>query len=76
FWGAGIAFVVDVLVSVAVTFRTTPKPEHELAGLVHGVRPAEFHDDSLAGDKAWYRSPIPLGLGALALGIALYLPLI
>jgi solute:Na+ symporter, SSS family len=76
FWGAGIAFVVDVLVSVAVTLRTTPKPESELAGLVHGVRPADVRDDSLAGDRAWYRSPLLLGVAALILGIALYLPLI
>jgi SSS family solute:Na+ symporter len=76
FWGAGTAFVVDVAVSVAVTFQTTPKPEAELAGLVHGIGPAEPFDDSLAGDRAWYRSPVLLGLGALIVGVACYLPLI
>jgi SSS family solute:Na+ symporter len=76
FWGAGIAFVVDVLVSVAVTFVTTPKPESELAGLVRGIKSAELIDDSIAGDKAWYRSPVVLGIGAVILGVVLYLPLI
>jgi SSS family solute:Na+ symporter len=76
FWGAGIAFVVDVAVSVAVTFVTTPKPAAELAGLVRGIKAEDLADDSIAGDKAWYRSPVVLGAGALALGAALYLPLL
>jgi SSS family solute:Na+ symporter len=36
-WGAGIAFVVDAAVSVAVTTRTRPKPLEELQGLVYGM---------------------------------------
>ncbi|GAA2100401.1 sodium:solute symporter family protein [Actinomadura alba] len=76
FWGAGIAFVVDVAVSVAVTFMTAPKPATELAGLVRGIKSDDLVDDSIAGDKAWFRSPVVLGVGALALGAALYLPLL
>jgi SSS family solute:Na+ symporter len=76
FWGAGIAFAVDVVVSVVVTFLTTPKPEAELAGLVRGIKSADLVDDSIAGDKAWYRSPVLLGVGALVLCVVLYLPLI
>ncbi|GAA3821654.1 sodium:solute symporter family protein [Sphaerisporangium flaviroseum] len=74
FWGAGTAFVVDALVSVAVTLATTPKPESELRGLVYGLSDASIADDALAGDKAWYRSPILLGAGAVILGALLYIP--
>src|SRR5215217_7844749 len=37
FWGAIAAFVADAIVSVAVTFVTTPKPVAELEGLVYGM---------------------------------------
>src|SRR3954454_10431696 len=36
-WGAGLAFVVDGIVSVAVTMFTRPKPVEELQGLVYGM---------------------------------------
>ncbi len=35
--GASLAFVVDAIVSVAVTIRTQPKPVSELQGLVYGM---------------------------------------
>src|SRR3954451_352676 len=35
--GASLAFVVDAVVSVLVTLRTTPKPVDELQGLVYGM---------------------------------------
>lgn len=75
FWGAGIAFTVDVVVSVAVSLMTrhTVKPDEELRGLVRGL-PSDRPDDSVAGDEKWYRSPVKLGLGALALSLACYIP--
>lgn len=76
FWGAGVAFAVDAIVSVAVTLATTPKPERELAGLVYGLTDATVKDDALRGDKTWYRSPVLLGAGALVLGALFYLPLL
>ena len=36
-WGAGMAFVVDAIVTVLVTLRTQPKPIEELQGLVYGM---------------------------------------
>ena len=36
-WGAGLAFVVDAIVTVIVTLVTTPKPVEELQGLVYGM---------------------------------------
>ncbi len=74
FWGAGIAFVTVTVVSVIVTLVTTPKPESELSGLVYGVNPADLAADAIAGDRAWYRSPVLLGAGALILAAAFYLP--
>jgi len=74
-WGAGIAFVLVAIVSAAVTFATTPKPESELSGLVYGVGRTDLKADMLAGDDAWYRSPLLLGVGVLALAAAAYIPL-
>lgn len=71
FWGAGAAFVVDVVVSVVVTLVTTPKPAEELRGLVYGMT-VDFEDDALAGDARWYRSPLVLGIGAVVLAAAMY----
>ncbi|MFG1874072.1 sodium:solute symporter family protein [Sphaerisporangium sp. NPDC049003] len=76
FWGAGTAFVVDAIVSIVVTLVTTPKPESELRGLVYGLSDASVSDDALKGDKAWFRSPVVLGAGAVVLAAALYIPFI
>ena len=43
FWGAIAAFVLDAIVSVAVTFVTTPKPVAELDGLVYGMAVVDEH---------------------------------
>ncbi|MEV6154350.1 sodium:solute symporter family protein [Nonomuraea sp. NPDC052129] len=72
FWGAGVAFAVDLLVSVVVTLVTTPKPVEELRGLVYGLSAVDLADDALAGDKKWYRSPVILGTGAIVLAAAMY----
>ncbi|MCA2227414.1 sodium:solute symporter family protein [Nonomuraea aurantiaca] len=72
FWGAGVAFVVDLLVSVVVTLVTTPKPVEELRGLVYGLSAVDLADDALAGDTKWYRSPVILGTGAIVLAAAMY----
>ena len=39
--GASLAFIVDAIVSVAVTYRTEPKPIAELQGLVYGMANVE-----------------------------------
>ncbi|MGW3343825.1 sodium:solute symporter family protein [Nonomuraea rubra] len=72
FWGAGLAFVVDIAVSVVVTLVTTEKPEEELRGLVYGLSDVNLEDDALAGDARWYRSPVLLGTGALVLAALAY----
>ncbi|WP_298183109.1 sodium:solute symporter family protein [Saccharomonospora sp.] len=58
FVGAGAAFVVDIVVSVAVTYATQPKPEAQLVGLVYSLTPKENLRHSTTGEDAgWYRRP-------------------
>ncbi|QBQ59976.1 sodium:solute symporter family protein [Saccharomonospora xinjiangensis] len=58
FVGAGAAFVVDIVVSVAVTYATQPKPEAQLVGLVYSLTPKESLRHSTSGEDAgWYRRP-------------------
>ncbi|WP_019855207.1 sodium:solute symporter family protein [Actinopolyspora mortivallis] len=58
FLGAGAAFVVDIVVSVAVSTVTRPKPAAELVGLVYGLTPKEDRTASTTGEDAgWYRRP-------------------
>ncbi|MFI6477644.1 sodium:solute symporter family protein [Nonomuraea sp. NPDC050663] len=71
FWGAGLAFASDILISVIVTFFTAPKPVDELRGLVYGLT-VDVEDDALKGDERWYRNPLVLGIGALVLSLAMY----
>ncbi|WP_086819274.1 sodium:solute symporter family protein [Allokutzneria sp. NRRL B-24872] len=74
FIGAGAAFVVDILVSVAVSLVTKPKPDRELVGLVYSLTPKEDRAHSVTGEDAgWYRSPAVLGGGVLALTFVLSL---
>ncbi|RKT57260.1 sodium:solute symporter family protein [Saccharothrix australiensis] len=72
FVGAGVAFAVDILVSVAVTSVTRPVPEERLVGLVYSLTPKESRRHSATGEDAgWYRSPVVLGVGVLVLTIVL-----
>jgi solute:Na+ symporter, SSS family len=64
FWGAIIAFVLDAVVSVGVSFLTRPKPVEELDGLVYGMANIE---EPRPQDRGWYRSPLLLGITVLAL---------
>lgn len=74
FVAAAAAFVVDIAVSVVVSLVTTPKPAHELAGLVYSETPREiFHDPESAG-KPWYLRATPLA--AVALGLAVVLNIV
>ncbi|ONI83401.1 Na+/galactose cotransporter [Saccharothrix sp. ALI-22-I] len=72
FLGAGVAFVVDIVVSVAVTSFTRPVPEERLVGLVYSLTPKEDRRHSTTGEDAgWYRSPLLLGVGVLVLTFVL-----
>jgi SSS family solute:Na+ symporter len=67
FVAAGAAFVVDIVVSVAVSLVTSPKPESELRGLVYSLTPkSDFHDEG-QGRLAWFEQPTKLaGIGLVA----------
>ncbi|WP_027008144.1 sodium:solute symporter family protein [Conexibacter woesei] len=70
FWGAGSAFVLDAVVTVAVTLVTVPKPVSELQGLVWGMANKEDASLAVAHDR-WWESPKLLGFGAIGLGLIL-----
>ncbi|WP_055555891.1 sodium:solute symporter family protein [Streptomyces sp. NBRC 110028] len=72
FYGALFAFVVDAVVTVAVTFVTEPKPDSELRGLVHGLPDPDSPDAHEASVRQpWWKSPVVLGCVILALAAAL-----
>lgn len=72
FVGAIAAFVVDIVVSVVVSYLTRPKAEEALTGLVYQLTPKESLKHSTTGaDAGWYRSPGLLAGIALAITIAL-----
>jgi solute:Na+ symporter, SSS family len=74
FWGAGIAFVTVAVVAVIISPLTAAKREEDLRGLVHGIGGVSLRGDAIAGDTAWYRSPVLLGSIAVVLSVLLYLP--
>ncbi|WP_327147386.1 sodium:solute symporter family protein [Nocardia sp. NBC_01329] len=71
FVAAGAAFVLDILVSVAVTLVTAPKPASELVGLVYSETPRELRTDPEAATLPWYQRPVLLAGIALVLVIIL-----
>ena len=74
FLAAGIAFAVDVVVTVAVSLVTAPRPDSQLKGFVYSLTPASERRDSAAGELAWFRRPIPLAI--LSGGLVILLNLV
>jgi len=74
FWGAGVAFFADAVVTVVVSLVTQPKPIEELHGLVWSETPEEIRRPKRGkGDLGWYKSPAVLGGGVIAATVALNL---
>jgi solute:Na+ symporter, SSS family len=73
-YGSMASFVAVWVVGFLISLGTRPKPDSELAGLVQGVGKVDVRADAVAGDAAWYRSPVLLGVIALALCVVFYLP--
>ncbi|MBR7743368.1 sodium:solute symporter family protein [Phycicoccus sp. BSK3Z-2] len=71
FVAAATAFVVDIVVSVAVTMVTEPKPASELKGLVYSETPREDLVDPDEAGYPWWRRTLPLAGIALVMTIAL-----
>ncbi len=70
FVAAGVAFVVDVIVSVLVSLGTTPKRESELEGLVYSRTKRASEHEAVAG-LPWFEQPTKLAGVALVLVIIL-----
>jgi solute:Na+ symporter, SSS family len=72
FWGAIIAFLAVLAVTVGVSLVTQPKPDAELRGLVWGLtRTEEDPEEHDPADDVWYRSPWLLAAGAIVLIVIL-----
>lgn len=67
FVAAGVAFVVDVVVTVLVSLRTPAKTSAELRGFVYSETPKEYRTDPHLHELPLLRRPVPL---AIIAGIA------
>ena len=74
FYGAITAFLADLVVTVAVTLVTRPKPVAELAGLVWGVHDPNAPDPDAVPKPVWWASPKLLA--TVAIGIVIVLSII
>ena len=68
FWTAIFAFTVNLIVTIAVSLVTTPRPEPELVGLVYSLTPKPVE-----GHLSWYQKPATLAITVLAILIVLNL---
>src|SRR5882757_7247046 len=68
FWTAIFAFSVNLLITIAISLITKPRPEAELVGLVYSLtpKPVETH-------LSWYQKPATLAVAVLAILIVLNL---
>ena len=73
FLAASVAFVVDIVLSVAVSLVTTPKPVAELKGLVYSETPKEDLVDPDEASRPWFQRTLPLAGIALAMVVILNL---
>ncbi|MBF6177794.1 sodium:solute symporter family protein [Nocardia otitidiscaviarum] len=71
FVAAGVAFAVDIVVSVVVTQVSQPRPAAELVGLVYSETPKEVRTDPESDTLPWYQRPVLLAGIALVIVIAL-----
>jgi len=68
FWTAIFAFSVNLIVTIAISLITTPRPEPELVGLVYSLTPKPVE-----GHLSWYQKPATLAVAVLAILIVLNL---
>jgi SSS family solute:Na+ symporter len=68
FWTAIFAFSVNLVVTIAISLITTPRPEPELVGLVYSLTPKPVE-----GHLSWYQKPATLAVAVLAMLIVLNL---
>jgi SSS family solute:Na+ symporter len=70
FVAAASAFIVDILVSVAVSMVTTPKPREELVGFVYSETQVDILSDPAESGRPWFQRAVPLGAVMLVLAVA------
>jgi len=73
FLAASTAFVVDILLSIAVSLVTKPKPVEQLVGLVYSETPKDMRTDPDEASAPWYQRTVPLAGVALVMVTALNL---
>ena len=66
FWTAIFAFTINLVVTVAVSRLSAPRPEPELVGLVYSLTPKP-----LEADEEWYRKPAVWAVAVLAMAVVL-----
>jgi SSS family solute:Na+ symporter len=69
-WGSIVAFAAGAIAMVLASLREPRKTDQELHGLVYGM---EIRDASETVAYPWYRTPVALAIGVLALCAALYI---
>jgi SSS family solute:Na+ symporter len=68
FWTAIFAFSINMVVTIAISLVTTPRPEAELVGLVYSLTPKPI--DTYLN---WYQKPATLAIAVLAMLVVLNL---
>jgi solute:Na+ symporter, SSS family len=68
FWTAIFAFSINLLVTIAISLITKPRPETELVGLVYSLTPKPVETD-----LSWYQKPATLAIAVLAILVVLNL---
>jgi SSS family solute:Na+ symporter len=68
FWTAIFAFTFNIVVTVAVSMMTAPRPEPELVGLVYSLTPKPVE-----GHLEWYEKPVTLAIAVLSILVVLNL---
>jgi solute:Na+ symporter, SSS family len=68
FWTAIFAFSINLIVTIAISLITKPRPETELVGLVYSLTPKPVETD-----LSWYQKPATLAIAVLAILVVLNL---
>jgi solute:Na+ symporter, SSS family len=71
FVAAAAAFLVDIVVSVAISAVTAPKPRQELVGFVYSETKVPILSDPEDAGQPWYLKPVPLAAVMLGLVVVL-----